>query len=383
MPSTTNPYDPHVKSLIERHARDAQTLAGLARQTPPLYSIGSALCDMVEGRSLDGIIPSEQSYGVSELSRSISEQWGIKSRGVLVPFDKLLSRDLSTTTSASGGALTAKYFTGGIIDAIRPASAVLSAGATAFEGVVGSKLIIPRWDDGAQLSYVEEGAPADETAPSFDQMVITPRTLCATIKVSRRLLRDATLAGGFEFALRQHLLRAALGEVDRVAITGTGLDEEPAGILHHPETNVIAIDTNGGPLTWAKLAELEETVGGASTETDSTSWVTNSAVRRKLRTTARAAGLDFIWPADDLMGRRAVVTEHVPADLEKGNASNLSAIVCGNFADVVVAFFGPGVMDLMISPTGFNEVKITAFIEVGIGLRRGESFAVCKDVSTA
>ncbi|MGL1833041.1 phage major capsid protein [Rhodocyclaceae bacterium SMB388] len=376
MPSTTNPYEPHVKALIERHAKDAQALAGLTRQTPPMYSITSALSDLLnKTRSTEG-------WGVKELSSSIVEQWGTQSRGLLIPFDKLLSRDLSMTTSASGGALASEYFTGGIIDAVRPASAVLAAGATVIEGIRGSKLIIPRWDDTTTLAWVGESSPAPATVPSFSQLVIVPRTLCATVTVSHQLIRDATLAGGFEFALREQLLRAAMSEIDRAALAGSGIDAEPLGLLNNADVGVVSLGTDGGPLTWAKLAEIEDTIASANTETTSTSWITNSAVRRKLRNTARGTGLDYILTGNDLMGRRAIVSEHMPNNLSKGGGGNLSAAVMGNFTDIIIGFFGPPAMDVIMHPRNFNEVKITAFVEVGVGVRRVQSFAICKDIVT-
>lgn len=376
MPSTTNPYTPHIQALIERHAKDAQTLAGMTRHTPPLYSITSALSDILNKTS------STEGWGVKELSKSISEQWNIQSRGVLIPFDKLLSRDLSMTTSASGGALAAEHFSGGIIDAIRPASAVLSAGATVIDGVRGDKFVIPRWDDSTTLAWAGESASAPATVPSFSQMVIVPRTLCASVTVSNHLIRSATLAGGFEFALREQLLRAAMSEIDRAALVGTGLDDEPEGLLNNAAVEVVTLGADGGALTWAKLAEIEDTIASKNSDAPSTSWITNSAVRRKLRTTAKGAGLDYIWTANELMGRRAIVSEHLPNDLAKGAGTGLSPIVMGNFTDVVIVFFGPAAMDLLMHPPNFNEVKISAFIEVGIGIRRGESFAVCKDIVT-
>jgi HK97 family phage major capsid protein len=219
----------------------------------------------------------------------------------------------------------------------------------------------------------------------FDQIVIVPHVLRASIVVSRSLILQHGLREALTTALEVDLLAAAMAEVDRVILAGSGVGAEPLGLLNMPAVAVVSAGANGGEPTWKLLTDMEYEVGKRSGAI-SPQWAINAATRRKLRNTPRAPGQDFILSdSPTLLGTGYGVSEAMPSDLEKGTGTDLSAMVYGDFGRVIVGIWGPAALDVVLDRYSLkkeNKIRLTAFMNVGVGFRHVEAFAVCKDVVT-
>ncbi|MGF6348983.1 HK97 family phage major capsid protein [Variovorax sp. W2I14] len=83
-------------------------------------------------------------------------------------------------------------------------------------------------------------------------------------------------------------------------------------------------------------------------------------------------------------GYRAAVTNAVPSNIAKGTGTDLSALIFGNFADLVIGMWGG--LDLMVDPythSTTGTVRVTALQDVDVGVRNVESFATMEDAQTA
>ena len=144
---------------------------------------------------------------------------------------------------------------------------------------------------------------------------------------------------------------------------------------------------NGAAPTWAHIVELESDVAVLNALVDDMAYLTNAAVRGKLKTTSKVSGQNgFIWENGDtpVNGYRAAVTNAVPSNLTKGTGTNLSAIIFGNFRDLVIGMWGG--LDLMVDPyTGSTAgtVRVLALQDVDVAVRYTESFATMVDALTA
>jgi hypothetical protein len=110
-------------------------------------------------------------------------------------------------------------------------------------------------------------------------------------------------------------------------------------------------------------------------------------VRGKLKTTSKVTGQNgFVWDDGDtpMNGYRTAVTNAVPSNLVKGSSgATCSAIVFGNFADLVIGMWGS--LDLMVDPyTGSTAgtVRVVALQDVDVQLRNVVSFATMVDALT-
>ena len=75
----------------------------------------------------------------------------------------------------------------------------------------------------------------------------------------------------------------------------------------------------------------------------------------------------------------------MPSNLSKGSASGtLSGLIFGDFTQLMIANFSP--LDVLVDPyTGSSagNIRINTYLDMDLGLRHSNSFAVCKDITTA
>ena len=81
-----------------------------------------------------------------------------------------------------------------------------------------------------------------------------------------------------------------------------------------------------------------------------------------------------------IAGRRFEVSNNVPSNLTKGTGSNLSAVIYGNFADLLIGLYET--LEILVDPyTDFAKgtTGIRALQSIDIAVRHAESFAAMQD----
>ena len=320
-------------------------------------------------------------------SRAIGEFHHAPPRGFYVPLMGTRGRTLNASALTSGGALVGDHMSGELVEALRPHSIAIGGGARVVSGLpAGKRLILPKLGNSIDVHWCDEGVMAPQGDPDFDQIFVVPQILSASVIVSRMLVLQNGLREALTTALEVDLLAAAMSEVDRVILAGSGVGPEPLGLLNMPEVSVVSAGANGGEPSWRLLSDLEHEVGRKSGAV-SPQWVINSATRRKLRNTPRAPGQDFILSdSPTLLGGNCSVSEALPSNLQKGTATDLSAMIYGDFGRVIVGIWGPAALDVVLDRHLLalsGRIRLTAFMYVGVGFRHVEAFAACKDIITA
>lgn len=302
--------------------------------------------------------------------------------GLFVPF-AVLQRDLVVGTANSGGHLVGSR----ISDAaawLRPTSACAAAGAT-FLSNLNETLSLPRFSDGIAAGVVGESVVGQEGSPSFEAVSLSPKTIVAYVDYSRRL---GLQANEDISAMLSADLASAVGEVvDRMAINGSGTADEPLGILNTPDIGSVAIDVNGGPATWSKIVDLEYEVSNKNAAIGAMGYVTTPKVQKQLKKTETFTGAGVpIWghnpTGDNIGGVPAWASNNVPGDLVKGSNNDCSALIYGNWADLIVGVWGGGVEVLVDKYTNgtVGGTRLVVYIDIDVGVRRPGSFAAMKDI---
>ena len=328
-----------------------------------------------------------------EASRALAEKLGKEPQGLFVPNEVLRhQRALVTGTPGAGGYLVADELdASSFIELLRARSHVLTLGATTLGGLVGN-LSIPSQTGAATASWLAEGDAPTESAQAFGQVPLTPKTVGAYTDFSRRMLLQAT--PDIEAIIRADLAALMAVEVDRAAIAGTGTNNQPTGILSTSGIGSVAIGANGGPVTWAHVLQLEEALANASADMGAMAHLTNAKVRRALKGTTKVsgdAGAGFIWSdeardADGfgwMNGYKSAVSSNVPSTLTKGTGTNLSAMIFGNWRDLMIGQWGG--LDLMVDKISLGTsggTRVIALLDVDIAVRRAASFAAILDATT-
>jgi len=342
------------------------------------FSVVNAIRDMVDGGKLTG--------REAEVSQELQRMNGGKAaQGIYVPTGILAERVQLVGTANVGGNLVGQEFRDqDFIPPLRNRSVIMQAGVTVLSDLVGNA-ILPRQTNATTGSWIAEDAEADETDLNFDQVTLNPKTVSGRISWSRQAALQALPA-------METIVRADLSEqlglaLDLAAITGSGSDNQPRGILNTAGIGAVPIGTNGGAPTFDHMVDLESAIANVNADMGTLRYLTNSRMRGKLKKTleASAAGSEKVWRPDGTVnGYQALVSNHVPFNLTKGTGTNLSAMIFGNWQDVIIGLWGA--LDLIVDPYTFSSrgrVRISAFLSADISVRRPQSFAAIADASTS
>lgn len=308
-------------------------------------------------------------------------------RGALVPFDVLGGkRDLTVGTNSAGGYTVATdLLAQDFIELLRNAMVLPGLGARMLTGLVGN-IAIPRLSGASTAYWVSESSAPTESQQTFDQVTMTPKTVGAFTDISRKLLLQSSL--DIEAMVRQDLATVLGLAIQQAAINGSGTAPTPRGILNTSGIgNASSAGADGNAPTWAQIINLESLVAAANADVGTLAYLTNAKVRGKLKGTFTNAtyGEQPVWGMDSTVnGYNAAVTNAVPSDLTKGSGTALSAIIFGNFADLLIGMWGG--LDLTVDPysnSTSGTLRIVALQDVDVAVRHAASFAAATDVVTS
>tara|TARA_R110002074_G_scaffold400857_1_gene597266 strand:- start:5765 stop:7606 length:1842 start_codon:yes stop_codon:yes gene_type:complete len=317
-----------------------------------------------------------------EASQAQGQILGKDAQGFFMPTD--VQRDLTAGTAAQGGHTVAtELLTGSFIDVLRNKMSVMDLGATMMTGLQGN-VAIPKMASGATSYWVAESGAVTESAAAFAQVAMSPKTVGAFSDLSRKLLLQNSVS--IENLVRTDLASTLGLAIDLAAIHGTGSSNQPTGILATTGIGSVVGGTNGIAPTYAHIVGLETQVAQDNADIGNLAYLTNAKVRGKLLQTEKAADTaQFVWQDNNSMrGYNAAVSNQVSSTLTKGNQSLSSAIIFGNWSDLMIGMWGG--LDIAIdTSTGSSSgtVRVVALQDVDIAVRHAQSFAAMLDANAA
>jgi len=324
-----------------------------------------------------------------EVSAELERRSGRKAQGVMVPMAVFEKRVLTTALPADGAGanMIGMDHRGDLfIDALRNRLVIRRLGARVISGLVGN-LEIPNLKGSASSGWVAENAALTASDPKFGKISMSPKHAGGIVEMSRNMLMQSS--PDVEALVRADLSSVLAEAVDKVAIVGGGTNE-PSGILATSGIGSVAIGATGGALTWDKINDLMAELEIDNADEGALAFLTNAkvrnAARKALKVTGDASG-GFLWsdPAT-LAGYPAAVTNLVPSDLTKSTGTALSALIFGNFSDLILGFWSE--LDLLVNPyesTAYakGNVSVRAMMTLDLAVRHTESFAAIRDITTA
>ena len=327
--------------LAQQRLADKQ-LADLEKEAKRSFSIVKFVREASEGR-LSGL-----EAEVAEMGRKEYERLGLSQKGFALPSAALrASAGQNYTTNADGGyaKVTAapRY-----IDGLKDKMVIAGLGATVLGDLVGT---VPLVGVGQMTAaWYAEGATASVSKATFSSVTLTPHRNAVIGAFSKDLLRQTSL--DVESIIWNRILEAHASLLESAAIAGTGSNGQPTGILNTAGIGSVAIGANGGPITWAKVVELETKVNAENANRGKLAYLTNAKVIGDLKTIERAQGNGrYLLDGDytKINGYPIDWTNLVPSTLTKGTtASKCSAMIFGNFEDLYVGHWGG--VDIVVDP---------------------------------
>ena len=319
-----------------------------------------------------------------ECSDASAKVMGKSARGLFIPND-VQKRDLLAGTAAAGGHTVATdLLSGSFIDILRNAMVINGLGARMMTGLVG-QVAIPKQTGSATAYWVAENAGPTESQQTFGQVTMTPKTVGGYTDISRRLLLQSSI--GVENLVQTDLATVLGLAIQQAAINGSGANNQPSGLLTLLTSPAVVGGTNGAAPTWANMIALETAIAAANADVGTMGYLTNAKVRGKLKGTEKFTGTSgqpvFENGNTPINGYQCAITNAMPSNGTKGTGTNLSSILFGNFADLMIGMWGS--LDLMVDPyTGSTAgtVRVVALQDVDVAVRNLESFASMVDAIT-
>ena len=320
-----------------------------------------------------------------ELSDEIAKRSGKEARGFYVPTDlKWAKRDQTVGTDSQGGYLVGTdHLADQFIEALYARLTLANLGGQIMTGLRGDISIPKLTTSTSNAGFVAEGSAPTEGAAVFGQVSMSPKTLACYVDISRKLMYQSDPS--VEQVLRNDIVNTFARKIDEVGIEGGG-SNEPSGILSNTDAATVAIGTNGGAITYSKIVDLiKEVEIDNAIIGDNPAFLTNPKVMAALRTVAKqASGVEgnfILDPNNTMLGYGVNSTTLVPSDLTKGTGTALSALIFGDFSQLMMGFWSG--VDVVVDTASLSTsggTRLAFFQDMDIAIRHGEGFSYIKDI---
>lgn len=344
------------------------------------YSIHKVMRSLSTGNGLDGV-ERELNEEYSKEARAA----GIPIGGYAIPIGIQKRADGQTVTQDSGGygGNMVQTNVGPTIEFLRPKLVLESLGARYLTGLTGN-VKFPKNNGGVTANWEGEVDAAARTKNAIGSLNMAPKRLAASVLVSIQNLMQTGSA--IEIMTIEDINAAIAEKIDGAAINGSGSGDIPLGILNTSGIGAVALGANGAAATWPKIVELETAVHVANANGVRMGYLINAATRGHLKTTVKVSGQPQYLMGEDgrVNSYNTAVTNLVPSNLTKGSGTNLSAVVFGDFSQLIIgtwAFADLTIDRVSAIEEGYHKFVVNTFNDMGV--RHAGAFAAIKDLVTA
>lgn len=286
---------------------------------------------------------------------------------------------LSEGTDSAGGYTVPSLLMAQLIDAMRAKTVAVQAGAITIP-LETEKTTIARLDSDPQAGWRLERGAVKESDPTFGAVTFTARSLACLVKVSRELLEDSI---NIDSAIMMAFAGAMAGELDRVALFGSGTAPEPRGLFNTAGVASVSMGTNGGALTdYAKMLDAiyETEINNASAPS---AWVMSPRTSRVINGLTDTTGQPLNAPKA-ISDIPRLVSSAVPVNQTHGTATNASPIILGDFSQLLIGVRTQLRIEVMREAFADTlEYAFLAHLRADIAVAQPKAFAIVKGIVPA
>ena len=295
------------------------------------------------------------------------------------------------SSSGTAGGYTIQTEVMGYIEALRAESILMRLGADFMDGLVGN-IDMPRENAVYTPAWETETGAANESDPTFTRLQLSPKRLAGYLDMSNQLLLQSS--SSIEQRIKMQIVKGQAQAIDKVGIKGGG-SQEPTGIIGNSDVTVCyaggatsnGTNVDGAAPVFADAIALKTAVAKNNGLSGNLAFLTTPNVAGVWQLAKRDAGSGlFTWDADNsrVAGYQAYENSNVPSNLTKGSGTGLSAIIFGDFSNVIIAQWG-GLEILTDSYTQAltGTTRLVANTYTDIGIVQPKKFAVIKDAIAA
>jgi len=287
------------------------------------------------------------------------------------------------TTAGAGSIPTILDTT--MIELLRARMVTMNMGAKSMTDMQGL-FAIPRQSTASTFYMVTQGASVTASNQTIDQIPFSPHTGGVQTQYTRQLLEQTNQDA--EMFVREDQAAVVARGIETAGLNGQGSAGFPLGLLQNLQIGVFPLGTNGAAPTWTQLVSMQAYLGYFNADVGSLGYVCDALTRGTLQTTLKISGGTipiYLWnteaPAAPVAGYPCGITNLLPQNIVKGSGTNLHAMIYGNWADMIYAFWSG--MDTIVDPytqAANGGVVITTLQDFDVNIRHYQSFANCADI---
>lgn len=364
-----------LKILEERGRKNPQSDAklGLTPKETQRFSIFNAIRAIADKNWNNAGFELECSRAIADKLKKLPDAhkfyvpFEVQERQMPVP----MRRDLTVASGSGGGYLVATENMS-FIEIMRNRSVLYRMGARRLAGLQGS-VTVPKQSGAATAVWLSsESATATESAQTFGQMALAPKTVGAYTEISRQLMLQSSPDA-------EGIVTSDLGAVCALAIDvgglrGSGASGEPQGIVGTSGVGSVT----GTSLAAAGVLEFQSDVAGGNLLSETFGYVTTPAVAALLmvRPELPSTGTTRLWQGSmlegSMFGMRAMSSNQMAA----------ATMLAGDFSQVVIGEWG--VLEIEVNPyANFQAgiVGVRAMVSVDVGVRYGGAFSYASSIT--
>jgi len=301
-----------------------------------------------------------------EASNQVAKMLGKDSRGFYVPH-QVLQRDLTTTA----GAAIIDTTTGGasFIEILRNKLVIAKLGGQVLSGLSGN-VAIPKQTGSATAYWIDEGAATTASDLALGLIELKPKTVSAKSGYTRQMLLQGN--PDIERLVMNDLATNIALAIDKAAISGTGANGQPLGVLNTTGIGAVDCSAEAGGLNWGNVVKFETLTAESNADVSNMHYVAGAGVAGKLKTTQKESGTGrYLLENNEVNGYGFARTNQVGAD----------TMLFGDFSQLITGLWGG--LDIMIDPytnADSGGIVIRAFQSVDVGVRYAQSFSATTNI---
>lgn len=325
-----------------------------------------------DGREVAVLSPEQRMADLS--NRALNVTLGDCLRGLaLGPRDVEMRDALAQGSDSAGGFTVAEPVARQFIDQVRARTAAIRAGARTVAMTTEKQTIARVASDPVAAWRLENEVVADGDM-TFSGVSFHARSLAVLVKASVELLEDSLNAGE---ALTGALAGAMAVEVDRVAMTGSGVAPEPKGIINTVGVTEIT-PTTYGAFAADELVDLVTAVRSLNHEPTAVVWHPRTeGIAAKLK---GSDGHYLGWPAY-FEGLPRLSSGALPVDLtaDGGAVAGLAPVIAGDFTQLLLGVRSNlRIMTLRERYADYLQVGFLAHLRLDVAVAHPKAFAFFK-----
>jgi HK97 family phage major capsid protein len=294
---------------------------------------------------------------------------------------------LFESVGPSGGYTVPEAIGSIFIDAVRPRTRVLEAGARTYP-MEAPRVDFPGWDDLVTGQWRSEGGAFGQSAPTIRRVTLDAKTCGTFVDLSIELIQDAgSNVGAISQRVEEEMGRAIAQAIDLAALHGAGSADEPLGLYNNAlvTSTILGGGANGAaPTDYGFLLDAMYVVESSNFTPSALIWAPRTANTLRKLATGLAGDKTQLRMPQEVAALNRLATNQVAIEDTVGTSTDCSSAFLGDYTNMVVGFRPQIGVQTLSDPytqmAASGTVRLYAWVRADVVLLQPQAFTVVQGI---